>query len=153
MQVSGQFEVKISRDKVFQFASTPVLLAGCIPGCSDLNEIGENIYTAVLQVEVAFLKPKFNVSVTLAEVEEPTSLKAVIDGKPMALAGKLTAIAELHLEAVEESLTLVHYTMDQTITGKLGGIGQSVFRAKCEEMGAVFAANLKNELESREVLS
>lgn len=154
MQVSGQFEINLPQREVFEFVSTPDLLAQCIPGLSSLADIGSNSYSAVLEVEVAFLKLKFDVTVNLAEVDSPIHLKATIDGKPKALAGKLTAVAELHLSETEDARTVVEYTLDQSMTGKLGGIGQSVFRAKCTEMADVFASNLRKTLEaSREVLS
>jgi carbon monoxide dehydrogenase subunit G len=43
--------------------------------------------------------------------------------------------------------TLIRYTIDLGLTGKLGGIGQPVFRAKSDELGRKFAANLKAAME------
>ncbi|SFU44262.1 CoxG family protein [Alicyclobacillus macrosporangiidus] len=146
MQVSSEFEVKCPQEQVFAFVSTPERLAKCIPGCSQLTDLGEGNYGATLEVEVAFLKLKFDVTVRLTEVNAPSSLKAVVDGKPKALAGKLSGTVDLTVRAVDEQTTRIHYVLDQTITGKLGGIGQSVFRAKCEEMGSLFAENLKAAL-------
>ncbi|MCL6592394.1 MAG: hypothetical protein K6T31_00325 [Alicyclobacillus sp.] len=153
MQVSSQFTVGCPHADVFQFVSTPERLAGCIPGCSQLTDLGDGQYAAVLEVEVAFLKLKFDVTVRLTEVNPPTSLKAVVDGKPKALAGKLSGQVELMVEPIDEQTTRIQYLLEQTMTGKLGGIGQSVFRAKCEEMGSLFAENLKAALSSQEALS
>lgn len=147
MQVSGQLEVNASREQTFQFINDARKLALCIPGCSDLNEIQENEYEAVVKIDVAFLSLRFDVTVRLDDVQEGYGEKAVIAGKPRGLIGKLSATAELKLEELNETTTLVKYVVDQTITGKLGGIGQSVFRSKAEEMGNLFASNLKTALE------
>jgi carbon monoxide dehydrogenase subunit G len=94
------------------------------------------------------LKLKFDVTVQLVEVNPPSQIKAVMDGKPMKLAGKLSGSVALSVSAVDEQTTRIQYVLDQSITGKLGGIGQSVFRAKCEEMGSLFAENLSQRLTS-----
>lgn len=155
MQVSSRFTVKCAQDEVFKFVSTPEKLAHCIPGCSDLKSLTDDSYGAILAVDIAFLKLKFDVTVRLTEVNEPNQIKAVIDGKPKALAGKLAGSVDLQVAAIDEDSTEITYLLDQSITGKLGGIGQSVFRAKCEEMGNLFAENLRTALmnPSEEVMS
>ncbi|MCL6627416.1 MAG: hypothetical protein K6T68_12620, partial [Alicyclobacillus shizuokensis] len=61
MQVSNQFDVACPQNEVFAFVSTPERLAQCIPGCSRLTDLGDVRYSAILEVEVAFLKMKFDV--------------------------------------------------------------------------------------------
>ncbi|QSO51385.1 hypothetical protein JZ785_21570 [Alicyclobacillus curvatus] len=150
MEVSSEFVVGCPQKTVFDFVSTPNQLAACIPGCSQLTELGDDNYGAVLEVDVAFLKMKFDVTVRLVEVTSPNLLRATMDGKPKALAGKLTGNVVLELSSVDEVTTHIHYILEQSITGKLGGIGQSVFRAKCEEMGNLFADNLREALQNPE---
>ncbi|QSO47260.1 CoxG family protein [Alicyclobacillus mengziensis] len=146
MEVSSEFVVSCPQDTVFEFVSKPSELAACIPGCSQLTELGDDKYGAVLEVDVAFLKMKFDVTVHLVEAKSPNLLRAVMDGKPKALAGKLTGSVVLQLSEVDEETTHIQYVLEQSITGKLGGIGQSVFRAKCVEMGNLFAENLRAAL-------
>lgn len=146
MQVAQQFEVDASREQAFAFLRDVRLMAPCLPGCRDLREAGPDKYAAVIEVSVAFLKLKFDVQVEVAEAEAPSRLKAKVTGKPMALAGQLTMLADLTLTELAENRTSLAYTLDISLTGKLGSVGQSAFRAKSEEMGQLFALNLKAAL-------
>lgn len=147
MQIFNQFEVAVTRAAVFRFLRDVGRLAPCLPGCRDLKQLEADRYTAAIEVAVAFLKLKFDVSVEVVEAEEPARLKARVTGRPATLAGQLTMSADLALTEVGPDRTSVSYALDLSLTGKLGSIGQSAFRAKAEEMGALFARNLKQALE------
>jgi hypothetical protein len=56
----------------------------------------------------------------------------------------------VRLDAVDAAHTKVAYTIDLGLTGKLGGIGQPVFRAKSDELSKKFGANVRTALESGE---
>ena len=65
MQTGGEIETSLSPEAAFAFVSDPFKLAACIPGCSDLTEIGPNRYGAVLANKVGFINVKFNVVVEI----------------------------------------------------------------------------------------
>ena len=114
-----------------------------------MREVGTDQYAVMVEVGVAFLKLKFEVAVQIVESEPPVQLKAKISGKPVALAGQLTMATDLTLAEISADRTTIAYTVDLSITGKLGSIGQPAFRAKAEEMGQLFARNLKAALEGK----
>jgi carbon monoxide dehydrogenase subunit G len=57
--------------------------------------------------------------------------------------GRLPATATVRLEPVDAASTKIGYTVDMGLTGKLGGIGQPVFRAKSDELSKKFGANVQ----------
>jgi carbon monoxide dehydrogenase subunit G len=144
LQTGGNFTVAVPQDKAFAFVNDPFTLAKCIPGCSDLKELGENKYGAKLTNRVGPISLTFDVVVELTKIEVPSAIDATVSGN--APGGRLTATATVRLEAVDAANTKITYTVDMGLTGKLGGIGQPVFRAKSDEMSKKFGANVQAAL-------
>jgi carbon monoxide dehydrogenase subunit G len=148
LQTGGDFTVAVPQDRAFAFISDPFKIATCIPGCTDLREISPGKYGAKLTNRVGPIQISFDVTVELTKVEAPSAIDAVVSGN--AAGGRLTATATVRLEAVDAANTKVTYTVDLGLTGKLGGIGQPVFRAKSDELSKKFGANVRAALESGE---
>jgi uncharacterized protein len=147
LQTTGEIVVAVDRDDAFRYIQVPEQLGQCIPGCSELREVSPGSFTAVLTNEVSFITLSFQVVVQVVKVDPPHSIEAKITGKPIGFVGQLTAAAALQLSEAGPGRTLIRHTSDVGLTGKLGGLGQPVFRAKSAEMSAKFAANLKAALE------
>ena len=147
MQTGGNFTVAVPQDRAFAFISDPFKIATCIPGCSGLREVSPGKYAAKLTNRVG----PISIAVELTKVEAPSAIDAVVSGN--AAGGRLTATATVRLEPVDAANTKVSYTVDLGLTGKLGGIGQPVFRAKSDELSKKFGANVRAALESGETAS
>ena len=148
MQTGGEFTVAVPQDRAFAFISDPFKIATCIPGCTDLREVSPGKFAAKLTNRVGPIQISFDVTVELTKVEAPSAIDAVVSGN--AAGGRLTATATVRLGAVDAADTKVTYTVDLGLTGKLGGIGQPVFRAKSDELSKKFGANVRAALESGE---
>ena len=147
LQTGGQIRVDVDRATAFDFVGDPVRLAQCIPGCGDLRELSPGRYSAVLTNEVAFLTLSFKVIVEVVKVEPPNGIEAKITGEAIGLVGRVVANAGLQLSEAGPSQTDIRYTASVGLTGKLGGLGEPVFRAKSAEVAREFAANLKAAIE------
>jgi hypothetical protein len=107
----------------------------------DLEEIGPDIYTAVFETRVAYMKFAFKVTVEVVRADEPREIEAKVEGTPLGIVGRLTATSLTTLtEAGDE--TKIDYAVEAALTGKLGSLGQPVLRAKAKEMERQFAARL-----------
>ena len=147
-ETSGQFTVDLDRETVFAVVGNPVRVAQCIPGCTDLAEISPGRFSAVLVNEVAFITLRFKVIVEVLKSEPPSSIEAKVTGETIGLAGRVTANAGLHLSEAGPKRTEVRYTSNVGLAGKLGGLGEPVFRAKSAEIAKQFGANLKAAIET-----
>ena len=142
MNVSGQFTVQAPRDVVFNTIRDPRTFVGLVDGVSDLKEIDPTHFTAVFETKVAYMKFKFNVTVEVTRMEAPGEFEAKIEGTPLGIVGRLTATTRTTLsEAGNE--TKVDYSVDATLAGKLGSIGQPVLRSKAKDMEKQFANKLR----------
>ena len=77
-------------------------------------------------------------------------LSGTVVAKPAGMPGQLQTAARMTLDAVDARTTTMRYVLDIGLTGKLGAIGQSAFRAKAEELAGVFGSNVKAAIEERE---
>jgi carbon monoxide dehydrogenase subunit G len=79
-------------------------------------------------------------------MEEPSEIEAKIEGTPLGVVGRLTAKSVTKLADAGPE-TKVTYSVDSTLAGKLGSIGQPVLRAKAKEMEKEFAKRLRAAFE------
>ena len=115
--------------------------ASCIDGVSDLTEIDPTHYSASFATKIAYMRFNFKVNVEMSRVVPPEEIEAKVEGAPLGAVGRLTANAATRLTEVDGK-TDIHYTVDTTLTGKLGSIGQPVLKAKAKEMEKQFAQRL-----------
>jgi carbon monoxide dehydrogenase subunit G len=141
LKIEGEITVAAPRDAVFKALSDPPFFASCIEGVSDLKEIDPTHYTAVLETRVAYLRFKFKADVEITQLSPPEKIEAKVEATPLGIVGRLTATATTHL--VESGgQTIIQYSIDATLTGKLGSMGQPVLKSKAKEMEKHFTARL-----------
>ena len=148
LQTNGEITVDVARPAAFAFVSDARRLARCIPGCHDLRELSPGRYAAVLTSGVAFMTLSFNVIIDVVRSDPPGLLEAKVTGDAVGLAGHVVATAGLELFEQGEGRTMIRYVTDVGLTGKLGGLGQPVFRATSAKLAREFGANLKQALEA-----
>jgi carbon monoxide dehydrogenase subunit G len=142
MIVSGELTIPAPRRTVFDALQNAPFFASCVEGVRDLKEIDATHYDAVLDTKVAFMKFSFKVSVEVTKIAPPDRIEAKIEGTPIGLVGRFTAISTTDLAEAGDA-TLVKYSIDATITGKLGSMGQPVLKAKVKEMEKGFVEKMR----------
>jgi hypothetical protein len=142
MKITGQVRVKAARAAVYEALRDARFFASCVEGVRDLAEVAPDRYTALLETKVAYMSFKFNVTVELVRALPPQEIEAKVEGTPLGIVGRLTATALTTLSEVGEE-THIDYTVDSSLTGKLGSLGQPVLRSKAKEMERLFAARLQ----------
>ncbi len=147
IQTIGEVRVDVDRRTAFDFVQDPVRLAECIPGCKDLRELSPGRYSAILTNQVAFITLSFKVVVEVVKVEPLNAIDAKITGDAIGLPGHVVATASVQLVEAGPGETDIRYVASLTLSGKLGAIGEPVFRAKSAEVARTFAVNLKAAIE------
>ena len=142
MNVSGQFTVQAPREVVFNTICDPRKFIGFVDGVTELKEIDATHYTAMFETKVAYMKFKFNVTVEVTHIEAPGEIEAKFEGTPLGIVGRLTATSITRLEDAGPE-TKVTYSVESTLAGKLGSIGQPVLRSKAKDMEKQFASRLR----------
>jgi uncharacterized protein len=142
MIVTGEITLPAPREVVFQVLQNAPFFASCVEGVRDLKEIDATHYDAVLDTRVAYMKFTFKVSVEVTRLLPPERIEAKIEGTPLGIVGRFTAVSSTDLiDAGGE--TLVKYAIDVNLTGKLGSMGQPVLKSKAKEMEQKFAEKMR----------
>ena len=142
MIVSGEITLPAPRQTVFDALQNAPFFASCVEGVHDLKEIDATHYDAMLETKVAYMKFTFKVSVEVTRTCAPDRIEAKIEGTPLGVVGRFTAVSTTDLlDAGNE--TLVRYSIDANLTGKLGSMGQPVLKSKAREMERKFAEKMR----------
>ncbi|HUR05566.1 MAG TPA: carbon monoxide dehydrogenase subunit G, partial [Nonomuraea sp.] len=81
MRVEGTYRFPASQEKVYALLLDPVVLAGCIPGCEALNEIGPDQYEATVKVGVGAVRGTYKGQVQVVDQQSPDSYRMVVQGR------------------------------------------------------------------------
>jgi uncharacterized protein len=141
LKITGEITVAAPREAVFAALSNAPFFASCIEGVGDFKEIDATHYDAVLETSVAYMRFKFKVSVEMTKMTPPEEIEARVEGAPLGLVGRITATATTRLGDLGGQ-TIIRYSIDATLTGKLGSMGQPVLKAKAKEMEKQFTVRL-----------
>jgi carbon monoxide dehydrogenase subunit G len=147
-ETAGEFLVDVDRETAFGVIGDAVRVAQCIPGCTDLVELSPGRYSAVLTNEVAFITLRFKVIVEVVKIDPPNAIEAKVTGETIGLAGRVTSNAGLYLAEAGPKRTEIRYKSNVVLAGKLGGLGEPVFRSKSAQVARQFGANLKAAIET-----
>ena len=137
----GEITVAAPREAVFKALSDAPFFASCIEGVRDLTAIDATHYDAVLETRIAYMRFNFKVGVQLSRVTPSEEIEAKVEGTPIGMVGRLTATATTRL-ADADGGTVIRYSVDATLTGKLGSMGQPVLKAKAKDMEKQFAERI-----------
>lgn len=146
MNFTGEITIRAPRDAVFEKLRDARFFASCVEGVKELNEIDETHYTAVLETRVAYIRFRFDVAVAVVRLERPSTVEAKVEGTPAGIVGRLTATSVANLREQGED-TVIAYSLEVSLTGKLGSLGQPVLKSKAKEMEKQFAANIRKAFE------
>ena len=141
MNFAGDITVAAPQDAVFKALSDAPFFASCIEGVRNLEAIDATHFSAILETHVAYLRFKFKAEVELTQLSPPELIEAKVEGTPFGIVGRLTAITTTRLSETSGQTT-IHYSVDATITGKLGSMGQPVLKAKTKDMEKHFTERL-----------
>ena len=137
MEMSGELTIPAPRQAVWDALNDPEVLKECIPGCETLEKTSDTEMTAAVTAKVGPVKAKFKGSVTLSDIDPPNSYRISGDGKGGA-AGFAKGGAQVALTNSEDGGTILQYTVDATVGGKLAQIGSRLIDASAKKLSGEF---------------
>lgn len=138
MQMTGEYRIPATRQAVWNALNDPEILQRCLPGCTELTKTDDGGYAAKVTAKVGPVKAAFTGKVTLSDLDPPNGYTISGQGQGGA-AGFARGGAKVEL--VEDSDgTLLTYTVDATVGGKLAQIGSRLIDATARKMADDFFA-------------
>jgi len=140
MQMSGEYRIPAPRQAVWDALNDPEILKQCIPGCEELVRNGENGFNAKVVAKVGPVRAKFGGTVELSDIDPPNGYTISGQGQGGA-AGFAKGGAAVKLAEDGED-TVLSYTVDASVGGKLAQIGSRLIDATSKKMADDFFSRL-----------
>jgi len=149
MKVEGSFAVAAPRAEVWTKITDPALMASCIPGCGQIEQLSPTRYRAAVAVAVGPIKANFNLVVEVAKEEPPERVASVTRGEEGSRASIVKADNVLALAETADGTTLVSYASEVSVTGRLGKFGMGVMKNKAETLGQQFVESFRSKIDAK----
>lgn len=145
MDMTGEYRIAASRDKVWAALNDPDILKAALPGCEAFERQADDSFAATVIAKVGPVKAKFNGNVTLSDIKAPEGYTISGEGKGGA-AGFAKGGAEVKLAEDGPGATILTYTAKADVGGKLAQLGSRLIDGAAKKMADEFFDNFRNQL-------
>ena len=145
MDMTGEYRIPASREKVWAALNDPETLRASIPGCESLERVSDEGFAATVVAKVGPVRAKFKGQVTLSDLNPPEGYKISGEGKGGA-AGFAKGGADVKLVAESGEMTVLSYTARADVGGKLAQLGSRLVDATAKKMADEFFENFRAQL-------
>ncbi|MCY0857676.1 MULTISPECIES: CoxG family protein [unclassified Cupriavidus] len=136
MEMTQTRQLPIAQQTAWEALNDTELLKQCIPGCESIEPDGDNAYLVALTAAVGPVKARFKGRMALQDIQAPDSYTIQFDGQGgVAGFGKGTAAVTL---APEGDATVLTYTVNAQVGGKIAQIGSRLVDAAARKMADTF---------------
>ena len=122
MQLSGQHELELDKNTVWNEINNHEMLKQCIPGCEKLEQVEENQFEITILTKVGPIKTRFNGKMSIVDIQAPDSYKLVGTGSGGS-AGSAKGETLITLKDADNNTTILYYDASVSVNGKLAQIG------------------------------
>jgi uncharacterized protein len=136
VKINGTARLSAPRERVWAALNDPGVLVRTIPGCEQLEALGEDRYRMTVTAGVASIKGTYLGEVALTDPEPVTAftLRASGSGAP----GTVQADVRVTLDDADGGGTLLSYAADAVVGGPVGGVGQRVLAGVAKKTAGEF---------------
>lgn len=145
MKIDGSLTLNGTLERAWQVMLDPGSLSRCIPGCEQLEVVGDHKYRATLKVGVAAVKGTYEAMVELTDIEKPRHYKLVVEGSGGP--GFVKSSVSIDLED-RGPRTEVVYSVDAQVGGIVAAVGQRMLSGVAKLLFNEFFKGVNRELES-----
>jgi hypothetical protein len=142
MEIKGRYTFNAPAAAVWDMLMDADVLKGCVPGCDELEALGDDRYRATLTVNVAAVSGTYQGLVAISDRQEPSSYRMSVEGsgRPGFVNGSaLIALTDRGAE------TDVDVTADVKVGGLIAAVGQRLLGSVSKTMMDRFFACLTDK--------
>jgi carbon monoxide dehydrogenase subunit G len=144
MTMQGEVVLPAERERVWAALNDPDVLKACIPGCQELEKVGDTEFRAVVKAAVGPVKATFKGAVALSDLDPPNGYTISGEGQG-GVAGFAKGGAKVALEDVEAGTKLV-YDVSAQVGGKIAQLGGRLINGVAKKYADEFFANFAKAL-------
>ena len=137
MQLSGQHELKLDKNTVWDEINNHEMLKQCIPGCERLDQVGDNQFEMTILAKVGPIKTRFNGKMSMVDIQAQDSYKLVGSGSAGS-AGSAKGETLITLKDAGDNSTILYYEASVSVNGKLAQIGAKLIDGTAKNFASQF---------------
>ena len=146
MKLSGSYQIKLEKQKVWEALNNPEILKQAIPGCEEFTKKSDTKFTATAKNKIGPFNASFTGDIELKDIDAPNSYK--ITGSGNSPVGFANGEATVSLEDKDNS-TMLTYTVEANVGGKIAQVGSRLIDMTAKKMADIFFGKF-SELVSKE---
>ena len=137
MEMTGERRIPAPRQQVWEALNDPEALRASIPGCESVERTAEDAFQAKVGVKLGPMSAKFGGKVKLENVNPPASYTISGEGNGGAM-GFAKGGADVALEELGPSETLLRYNVKAQVGGKMAQLGGRLIDSTAKQMADQF---------------
>ncbi|MBY0337473.1 MAG: carbon monoxide dehydrogenase subunit G [Acetobacteraceae bacterium] len=145
MEMTGERRIPAPREQVWQALNDPEVLKAAIPGCEQIEKQSETDMTARVSIKIGPMAAKFTGKVRLENLNPPESYTIAGEGNGGAM-GFAKGGADVRLEAVGPSETVLRYDVKAQVGGKMAQLGARLIDSTAKQMADQFFGRFAAQL-------
>ncbi len=135
MKLSGSYQIKLEKQKVWEALNNPEILKQAIPGCEEFTKKSDTEFTATAKNKIGPFNASFTGDIELKDIDAPNSYK--ITGSGNSPVGFASGEASVKLEEKEGTTELI-YSVEANVGGKIAQVGSRLIDMTAKKMADVF---------------
>lgn len=143
MEIERTFSIAASRERVWNFLTSPEEVARCLPGCEQVETIAPGRFKVIVGFRVGPINARFNLEVQAVEAKMPEFAAYSAKGEEGGRASHISARTHLRLAEAGEDCTEVTYRSSVQVVGRLGKFAGGVMLKVAESTGDQFIARMQ----------
>ncbi|HLF77209.1 MAG TPA: carbon monoxide dehydrogenase subunit G [Dehalococcoidia bacterium] len=143
MEISGQHQLPAPPEAVWQLLHDVAALRQTVPGCQELETVGEDSFAGAASVGIGVIKGLYKGTMRLVEQREPSFARIEVLAKSSH--AEIKGSGEVSLEPTDGG-TLLRYTGEARMSGPLAAVGQRLLPAAAKAQTETFFKNVEAAL-------
>ena len=135
MKLSGSYQIKLEKQKVWEALNNPEILKKAIPGCEEFIKKSNTEFAATAKNKIGPFNASFSGDIELKDIDAPNSYK--ISGSGNSPVGFASGEADVKLEDINGETNLI-YTVEANVGGKIAQVGSRLIDMTAKKMADVF---------------
>ena len=148
MKLSGSYQIKLEKQKVWEALNDPEILKKSIPGCEEFTKNSDTEFTATATNKIGPFNASFTGDIELKEINAPNSY--VIEGSGNSPVGFASGSAKVTLEDSDEG-TKLSYSVEANVGGKIAQVGSRLIDMTAKKMADIFFGKFSDLIAPKEI--
>lgn len=145
MELTSRQTLPVPQAQAWEALNDTELLKKATPGCESMTTLGENRFELVVAAAIGPVKARFKSKLALLDVQAPDSYTMQFDGQG-GPAGFGKGTAKVRLEPGEAGTTILHYSVNAQVGGKIAQVGSRLVDMAAQKMAKDFFENFERAI-------